>query len=123
MLEPIQLSKGRRFFAMQCGFHAYMESWAIAVSNPYYEVTDSKGAYAIENVPPGTYRLLAWHPQTGPLQDRIVTVEPKGLTLINLTLPAPAGRRTAYEAMENPRFGLGALGRTLRILPLVERQE
>ena len=26
---------------MQCGFHAYMESWAMAVNNPYYAVTDA----------------------------------------------------------------------------------
>ena len=94
MLEKIHLTKGRRFFVMQCGFHAYMESWAVAVSNPYYEITDKTGAFAIENVPPGTYRLIAWHPYVGTLVERMVTVEPKGLTRENLSLPAPVGRRS-----------------------------
>lgn len=122
MLEKIRLSKGRRFFVMQCGFHAYMESWAVAVTNPYYEITDSSGAFAISNVPPGTYRLVAWHPYVGSLEERIVTVEPKGLARVNLSLQAPVGRRTAYEVIEPPRFGPEALGRPLKIDPLVEHQ-
>ena len=40
LVGPIYLNKGRRTFYMQCGFHAYMESWAMAVNNPYYAVTD-----------------------------------------------------------------------------------
>jgi hypothetical protein len=123
MLEKIQLSKGRRFFVMQCGFHAYMESWAVAVTNPYYEITDKRGAYAIEHVPPGAYRLVAWHPSIGTLEERTVTVESKGLARVNLALPAPIGRRTAYEVMEPARFGPEALGRPLKIDPFVERQQ
>lgn len=122
MLERIHLTKSRRVFVMQCGFHAYMESWAFVVTNPYYDITKSTGAFAIDNVPPGMYRLIAWHPQTGPFQERIVNVKPKGLALVNLSLQAPTGRRTAYQVMENPRFGIGALGRPLEIIPFVERQ-
>lgn len=123
MLERIHLSKGRRIFVMQCGFHAYMESWAVAVTNPYYTVTDSSGVFTIDHVQPGTYRLMTWHPQTGPMQEHSVTVEPNGTVTVNLTLPAPQGRRTSYEVMENPRFGTGALGRPVQIVPLVERQQ
>ena len=122
MLENIHLTKGRRFFVMQCGFHAYMESWAVAVTNPYYEITDKTGSFAIQDVPPGTYRLIAWHPYVGTVAERMVTVEPKGLTRENLTLPAPVGRRSSYEVMDPPRFGPEALGRPLKIEPLVEQQ-
>jgi hypothetical protein len=123
MLEPVRLSKGRRIFIMQCGFHAFMESWAVAVTNPYYEITDAHGAYAIEAVPPGTYRLLVWHPQTGPLQERVVTVEANAVTQVNVALPAPGGRRTAYQVIQNPRFGPGARGRPVDIEPIVEHQQ
>lgn len=122
MLERIHLSKGRRIFVMQCGFHAYMESWALAVTSPYYAITDGAGRYTIENIPPGTYRLVAWHPQTGPMLERMVTVEPNGRVTMNLSLQAPVGRRTAFQVMEPPRFGPGVLGRPLEILPLVEHQ-
>ena len=45
LVGPIYLNKGRRTFYMQCGFHAYMESWAMAVNNPYYALTDSNGTF------------------------------------------------------------------------------
>ncbi|MFZ1803466.1 MAG: carboxypeptidase-like regulatory domain-containing protein, partial [Nitrospira sp.] len=66
LVGPIYLNKGRRTFYMQCGFHAYMESWAMAVNNPYYALTDAEGKFKIDQIPPGTYQLVVWHPQTGP---------------------------------------------------------
>jgi hypothetical protein len=122
MLEPVRLSKGRRFFVMQCGFHAYMESWAMAVQNPYYAITDETGHFSIEMIPPGTYRLVAWHPYAGPIQERIVVIGANTTQREQMSFQAPSGKRTAYEMVENPRFGPGALGYRVDIVPLVERQ-
>jgi hypothetical protein len=122
MLEPIHLSKNRRIFVMQCGFHAFMESWAMAVTSPYYAVTDASGRYTIDRIPPGTYKLLAWHPQTGPMTERTVTVRPESQVTVDLSLRAPGGHRSAHVVMDNPRFGSGVLGRPVEIVPLVERQ-
>lgn len=123
MVGPIYLNKGRRTFYMQCGFHAYMESWAMAVNNPYYAVTDDKGAFKIENVPPGTYQMVVWHPQSGPGVTRTITIAPDRTTTEQVALPAPKGNRTAYKVMENPRFGLESLGHPIEIQPLVEHQQ
>ncbi|HET8721695.1 MAG TPA: carboxypeptidase regulatory-like domain-containing protein, partial [Nitrospira sp.] len=60
--QLVNLSKGRRVFVMQCGFHAYMESWGVAVTNPYFAKTDEHGRFTISDVPPGTYKLVLWHP-------------------------------------------------------------
>ncbi len=123
LVGPIYLNKGRRTFYMQCGFHAYMESWAMAVNNPYYAVTDDHGAFKIENVPPGTYQMVVWHPQSGPGVTRTITVAPDGTTTEQVSLPAPKGNRTAYKVMDNPRFGLESLGHPVEIQPLVEHQQ
>jgi hypothetical protein len=123
MVESLHLSKGRRIFVMQCGFHAYMESWAVAVTSPYYEITDASGAYAIESVPAGTYRLVVWHPQTGPMHERVVTVKSREALTMNFMLQAPGERRTAYRVMEPRRFVPESLGRPIDIVPLVERQQ
>ncbi|MBA3752711.1 MAG: carboxypeptidase regulatory-like domain-containing protein [Nitrospira sp.] len=122
LVGPIYLNKGRRTFYMQCGFHAYMESWAMAVNNPYYAVTDAQGAFKIDNVPPGTYQMIVWHPQAGPGVTRSITIAPDGKTTEQVALPAPKGSRTAYKVMENPRFGLQSLGHPIEIQPLVEHQ-
>ena len=55
--KTIHMTKGRKFFVMQCGFHAYMESWGLAVDNPYYHLTDSGGAFLADGCATG--RLYA----------------------------------------------------------------
>lgn len=122
LVGPIYLNKGRRTFYMQCGFHAYMESWAMAVNNPYYALTDVNGKFSIENIPPGTYQLVVWHPQTGPGATKTITVQPSGMLREQLSLPAPKGNRSAYRVMDNPRFGLESLGHSIEIQPLLEHQ-
>lgn len=122
LIGPIRLSAGRRTFYMQCGFHAYMESWAMAVDNPYYALTDEHGHYTIEDVPPGTYQVVVWHPRTGPGQSVTVVIKPDDHLIRNFVIQAPKGNWTAYRVMENPRFGLEALGYPVDIQPLVELQ-
>jgi hypothetical protein len=122
MLEPVNLHKGRKLFVMQCGFHAYMLSWGLAVSNPYYAITDGSGSYTIENVPPGSYRMVAWHPYIGTMSEEIVVVKPDGKAEVHFSMKAPAGRRTSNQVVENPRFGMEALGHPLHIEPLVQLQ-
>jgi hypothetical protein len=122
LVGPIYLNKGRRTFYMQCGFHAYMESWAMAVNNPYYALTDENGNFSLEQIPPGTYQLVVWHPQTGPGMTKMVTVKPDGKVTESLSLPAPKGPRSAYKVVENPRFGPESLGRSIDIDPFVEHQ-
>ncbi|HEU4684455.1 MAG TPA: carboxypeptidase regulatory-like domain-containing protein [Nitrospira sp.] len=122
LVGPIYLNKGRRTFYMQCGFHAYMESWAMAVNNPYYALTDAEGKFSIDGIPPGTYQLVVWHPQTGPGMTQTVVVKPNGTLVEHLSLRAPKGNRTAYKVTENPRFGPETLGYPVDIAPIVERQ-
>lgn len=123
LVGPVYLNKGRRTFYMQCGFHAYMESWAMAVNNPYYALTDANGKFSIEHIPPGTYQMVVWHPQTGPGTTKMVTIQSNGKVNETLALPAPKGNRSSYKVMDNPRFGPKSLGYTIDIHPLVERQQ
>lgn len=122
LVGPVYLNKGRRTFYMQCGFHAYMESWAMAVNNPYYALTDSTGSFKIDEIPPGTYQMVIWHPQTGPGVTKMVTIRPDGKMVEDLALPAPKGSRSAYKIMDNPRFGPESLGYSVDIQPFVEQQ-
>jgi hypothetical protein len=123
LVGPIYLNKGRRTFYMQCGFHAYMESWAMAVNNPYYALTDANGRFTIDNIPPGSYQMVVWHPQTGPGTSTMITVQPGVKLVQQLSLPAPRGNRTSYTVVDNPRFGPESLGHSIDIQPLVEYQQ
>jgi plastocyanin len=43
-----------------CNIHPNMAAYVMAVDTPYFAVTDRRGRYLIEAVPPGTYRYHAW---------------------------------------------------------------
>jgi hypothetical protein len=121
--ETIHMTKGRKFFVMQCGFHAYMESWGLAVDNPYYQLTSRDGTFALTDVPPGDYVLTAWHPGVGTILEKKITVPAKGTVQADFLFESPKGRRSAHEIEENPHFGLQALGKTLDIRPTLELQK
>lgn len=43
-----------------CNIHSEMSAFIWVLPNPYFSVTDRKGAYRIAGAPPGTHRLTAW---------------------------------------------------------------
>lgn len=120
--EVIHMTKGRKFFVMQCGFHAYMESWGLAVDNPYHQLTGSDGRFSLTDIPPGDYVLTAWHPGVGTMLEKKITVPAKGAVRADFVFESPKGRRSAHEIEENPHFGLQALGKSIDIRPTLELQ-
>lgn len=122
MTQVIHMTKGRRVFVMQCGFHAYMESWGLAVDNPYFALTDEGGRFEIGDIPPGTYKLVVWHPQARAVIEKEVTVPAKGTVAANFEIQPREGTRAGMDAVENPRFSLGILG-DREIKPTLELQK
>ena len=120
--EAIHMTKGRRLFVMQCGFHAYMESWGLAVDNPYYTLTGDGGTFTLTDVPPGEYTLMAWHPGVGTMLQKKVTVTEKGISTVDFSFEAPKGRRSVHEIEENPHYGPDSLGKVVDIRPTLQRQ-
>jgi hypothetical protein len=51
-----------------------MEGFIVVLQNPFFAVTDKDGHYEIQNVPPGTYQLAAWHAKAKG-QPKSVTVD------------------------------------------------
>jgi hypothetical protein len=122
MTQEIHMTKGRRIFVMQCGFHAYMETWGMAVDNPYYALTDESGRFTIGDIPPGTYKLVVWHPEERSVVEREVMISSKGSVTLSFEIQAREGARAGMEAVENPHFGLGALG-SREVKPTLELQQ
>lgn len=44
-----------------CDAHPHMFAWILVHDSPYVAVTDERGAFKIDNIPPGTYRVTMWH--------------------------------------------------------------
>jgi plastocyanin len=68
-----------------CSIHANMHCVVLVLENPYYALTDSRNHYSISNVPPGTYKLTAWHERM-PLQSHDITVPATGDVKIDFLL-------------------------------------
>jgi len=47
-------------FYIKCDVHPWMKSWVLVQDHPYFSVTDEEGNFTIENIPPGTYEVVAW---------------------------------------------------------------
>jgi hypothetical protein len=124
MKQLIGMSKGRRVFVMQCGFHAYMESWGLAMENPYFATTDHQGHFEIGDIPPGTYKMVVWHPYIGGAKTQLVTIPPKEQAAVSVKIPAPMGRLYANQMVDHPytRYGITDEVQS-QILPTLIRQE
>ena len=124
MKQLVNLNKGRRVFVMQCGFHAYMESWGLAVTNPYFAKTDEQGRFTMTDVPPGIYKLVVWHPYIRTAIEQTITIGPKGTVEASIVVPAPTGRLYANEVMDHPYVRYNVPEETQReIDPMIQRQE
>lgn len=123
MKQLINLSKGRRIFVMQCGFHAYMESWGVAVANPYFATTDEQGRFTLTDVPPGTYKLVVWHPYVRTTNEQTVTVTAKGTVEADILVSAPTGRLYANEVLDHTYVRYSVTEETRKeIDPLIKKQ-
>jgi len=68
-----------------CDIHSHMNAFILVFSHPFFAVTDDAGRYRIDNVPPGTYNLIAWNEGLAS-EPKPVTIPDGGLTEIDFTL-------------------------------------
>ena len=59
-----------------CDIHSHMNAFILVFSHPFFAVTDAEGRYRIDNVPPGTYNVIAWN--EGVSSDAQPTTVPDG---------------------------------------------
>ena len=50
---------------IECDAHDFMHGWMYVIDHPYYTVVGKDGNFTIDNIPPGTYKVKAWHPTLG----------------------------------------------------------
>jgi hypothetical protein len=85
--REVRFRNGHYLFRTQCGVHDFMQSWGLAVGNPYFAVTGADGRYAIADLPPGTYEVIAWHPHMR-IQAERFTVAADGAAAVSFQFDA-----------------------------------
>jgi len=68
-----------------CDIHSHMNAFILVFSHPFFALTDGDGRYRIENVPPGTYGVIAWN-EGNASESKPVSVPDGGLAEQDFTL-------------------------------------
>ncbi|HLB02902.1 MAG TPA: carboxypeptidase regulatory-like domain-containing protein [Nitrospiria bacterium] len=72
---------------VMCDVHDWMNGWIVVQDHPYFAVTGEDGNFTIADIPPGTYKILAWHEKLGKKQAQVKVVA-NGKTRLDFTFSA-----------------------------------
>jgi plastocyanin len=56
-----------------CDIHSHMNAFILVFNHPFFAITDAEGRYHIDNVPAGSYNVIAWNEG--------LSSDPKGVTV------------------------------------------
>jgi hypothetical protein len=60
-----------------CDIHSHMNAFILVFNHPFFATTDTTGRFRIDDIPPGSYNVIAWN--EGQSSDpKPVTVPPGG---------------------------------------------
>jgi plastocyanin len=83
-----------------CNIHAEMSAVIVALSTPYFAISNARGEVSIANVPPGRYDLQIFHTSVTPdalrAVNREITVAPGDTSLGTLSL-SESGLEVAHK--------------------------
>ncbi len=85
-----------REFLIKCNLHPFLQTQGLMITNPYYAVSDSAGQFKIQDIPPGTYEVMAWHPFI-PVQRGTVTIKSGQNAKIDFSFRGEDERRKLYQ--------------------------
>jgi hypothetical protein len=99
----IRMRDGHYIFRTQCGVHDFMQSWGIAVGNPYFAVTGKDGQFDISDIPAGEYDLIAWHPYLK-IETQRIKVGEQGKITANFEMDASFVEIPLYSTQKEYRL-------------------
>jgi plastocyanin len=111
VVQPTQGQVTRRtvkragVMTLTCDTHVHMLGYLLSFEHPYFAVTDSNGGFTILGVPPGTYRISAWHEGwavVGQDPDGRVLSEPSHLLSREVVVPVDGEVRVLFELVARP---------------------
>jgi plastocyanin len=81
-----RLMKPEIMLRSKCDIHPWMSGFIGVVSHPYFGVSNEKGEVLLNQVPPGTYTVSAWHETLG-VKTQKVELGQKGNQKIEFVFP------------------------------------
>ena len=68
-----------------CDIHSHMSAFILVFSHPFFAMTGEEGRYRIDDIPPGTYTVIAWNEGTSS-DPKPATVPDGGIAELDFTL-------------------------------------
>ena len=68
-----------------CDIHSHMNAFILVFGHPFFALTDTEGRYRIDNVPPGTYGVIAWN-EGSSSETKPATVPDGGVAELDFTI-------------------------------------
>ncbi len=84
MASTFKLKEEEGMVRLRCDVHSWMTAFVGVVPHPYFAVSNPSGTFEIDNVPPGTYQIQAWHERYGPIK-QTVRVRAGATAVVNFT--------------------------------------
>ena len=98
-LERILASPAR--LDVRCDQHPWTHAWMMVFDHPYEQVTREDGVFSLDSIPPGRYRIVAWHERLGRVDDSVtVAVGREAVVEMKLRGTRDEGRGTRKSEAE-----------------------
>jgi len=67
-----RLTKRSGIVEVRCAMHPWTRAYIAVFDHPYFAVTAANGAFTIDSLPPGNYKLMVWHEGSAkPVEQRV----------------------------------------------------
>jgi hypothetical protein len=99
----VNFRKHYKIMQMICGMHEFMQTWGYRVQNPYYAKTPLDGSFKIDSIPPGEYKVTAWH-YLMKKQTRKIKIAAGETIDLNFDFRAGKVERPFYETIKSGRI-------------------
>jgi plastocyanin len=86
-----------------CNIHDWMSGIILVLPSPHFAVTDSTGHFVLEDLPSGTYTLVAWHALSKLKPEETAQSVQVGTEVTNLTFKLPLAPPRPRPVMHGSR--------------------
>ncbi|HEX6628084.1 MAG TPA: hypothetical protein VF105_09025 [Gemmatimonadaceae bacterium] len=98
---PVDRFKEPAEIEVVCEQHPWTHAWIAVLDHPYFAQTSNTGAFSIDGIPAGKYRVRAWHPSLGYADDS-VTVNAGQQTSVAFHIKSGAAQPTTVTTPVPP---------------------